>query len=170
MVNGYARRFNLHHQIQHLVDRIHIRFDGGDLRADVAVDAHHFQARQGCGMLVGLQGAFMGHAKLVALEACGNIRVRFRVHVGVDAQTHRRCGAARQGHFIEHIQLGFAFHVEAGDASLQGLAHFCAGFADTRKNHVLGLAPSGQHAFKFATRDDVKTTARTRENLQYGQR
>ena len=64
-------------------------------------------------MLVGLQSALVGHAKLVALQASGDVRVCFGVHIRVDAQTHRRSGAARQRHLIEHIQLGFAFHVEA---------------------------------------------------------
>ena len=169
VVDGDACGLDLLNQIQHLVQSVQVRFAGGDLRTDVAVDAHHFQARQRRSVLVGLQGALMRHAEFVALEARRNIGVGFRVHIGIDADADRRHFAAGQCHLAQHIQFGFAFHIEASNARLQGLLHFGAAFTHARKNHIFGLATSGQHTCQFATRHNVKTTACLGKHLQHPQ-
>ena len=53
----------------------------GDLRADVAVDADHLQARQRGGALVGAQRALVRDAELVALQAGGDVGMRLGVDV-----------------------------------------------------------------------------------------
>jgi hypothetical protein len=75
------------------------------------------------------QGAFVRDAKFVAFEAGGNVRMGLGVHVGVDADAHRRPLAERQRHFAQHLKFGLALDVEAADACLQGVAHFGAGLA-----------------------------------------
>ena len=151
MVDRDTCGLDLFNQIQHLVQSIQVRLAGGDLRTDVAVDAHHLQTRQRRGVLVSLQGAFMRHTEFVAFEAGGDIGMGFRIHIRIDADADGGDLATGDRHLAQHIQLGFTFHIEAGDAGLQGLLHFSAAFAHTRKNHVLGLATSSQHPGQFAT-------------------
>lgn len=97
-------------------------------------------------MLVSLQSALVRNAELIAFEASGNIRMGFRVHVGVDANTHRCDFAQRQRHFIKYIQFGFALYIEAGDTGLQADLHFCTCLANTGKNHILRLSTGGLYA------------------------
>ena len=112
----------------------------------------------------------MRHTEFVAFEAGGDIGMGFRIHIRIDADADGGDLATGDRHLAQHIQLGFTFHIEAGDAGLQGLLHFSAAFAHTRKNHVLGLATSGQHPGQFATRHNVKTTAGLGKHLQHTQR
>ena len=67
--NGNARRLDLRHQIEHTVHGVQIRRFLRDLRANVAVNAHHAQTRQSGCALECLQGMFMRYAKLIALES-----------------------------------------------------------------------------------------------------
>ena len=169
VVNGNACRFNVGHQIKNPVHGIQIRRGFCDLRANVAVDAHHNQAWQGSCTLVSLNRAFVCNAKFVAFEAGGNVGVRFRINVGVHAQTHRCFFVQRQSDIVEHVQFCFAFHVEASNADFKGLFHFCACFANTRKNDFLRCTTRCQNAGQFAARDNVKATAGFGEDLQHGQ-
>ena len=95
-----ADRFDRFDEIKQTVQRIEVGLDLRDLRADVAVDAHHVDARQACGMLVRGQSLFMRDAELVAFEPGGDVRVRAGVDIRVDAQAHRR--AARLG--LRHVR------------------------------------------------------------------
>ena len=121
-------------------------------------------------MLVAAQSVFMGDTEFIALQTGGDIGVGLRVHIGVDADAHRRDFAARQRHCAQHIQLGFALHIEASDTGIQRLAHLGAGFAHARKNHLVRLTTGSQHTAEFATRDDVKAATRLGEDLQHTQR
>ena len=158
------------HQIEDFVDRVQVGACAGDLRAYVAINADHLQARQrGC-MQIAAQRVFMGNAKLIAFQACRNIGVGLRVDVGVDANAHGSEFAAGERHLTQHIEFGFALHIEAGDSRIQRLAHLGAGFAHARKNHFIGLPTSGQHAREFAARDNVKATTGLGKHLQHRQR
>ena len=68
-------------------------------------------------MAVSPHRLFMGNAKFVAFEPGRNIGVGFRVHIWVDPQAHRCPQAQGDGDFAQHVQLGFALHVEAANAS-----------------------------------------------------
>ena len=169
VVDGDARRFDLGHQVQHAVHGVQIGGAVGDLRADVAVDAHHLQAGQAGRVTVGAQRVFVCNAEFVAFEAGRDVGMGFGVHIGVHAQADR-------GHFpqvhrygAEHIEFGFAFDVEAANAHLQGLLHLVTCFAHARKNHFGRVAPGGQHAGQLAARDDVKATTGIGKHLQDGQ-
>ena len=125
----YARSFNAGHKLQHSVHRIQIGLGGGDLRADVAVNANDAQSLERSRMLVNAQSVFVGDAKLVALQARRNIRMRFRVHIRVDANADRGGQAHAKGDGGQHVQLGLALNVKAANACAQGLCHLGAGFA-----------------------------------------
>ena len=131
VVNGNACRFNVDHQIKNAVHGVQIRRGFCNLRADVAIDAHHGQAWQGSCAFVSFNSPFVRNAKFVALEARRNVGVCLGVNVGVDAQTHGRFLTERQSNLVEHFQLCFAFDIEASNAKLECLFHFCACFADT---------------------------------------
>jgi hypothetical protein len=79
-------------------------------------------------------------------------------------------GALGQRHFVEHVELGFALDVEAGDAGRKGLAHFGAGLADAREDDLLRIGAHGQHAGQFAARDDVEAAAGFGEHAQHAER
>src|SRR5690606_21193501 len=77
-------------QAQQSVQRVEERRQGGQLRADMAVDANHLEIAQLIGARVNRFGVSDGDAELVFLEAGGNVRMSPRVHVRVDPQGHRR--------------------------------------------------------------------------------
>ena len=129
VLQGDARLFDGLHQVEHTVQRIQVRPHAGDLRADVAVNADDLQPAQAGRSLVHLNRALVGNAKLVALQAGGNVGMRLCIHVGVDAQTDGGQHANLTSHCVEHLELALALHVEALDARQQGSAHLGAGFA-----------------------------------------
>jgi hypothetical protein len=71
------------------------------------------------------------------------IRMRFRVDVGIHAQRHRCFLAHRSGDRIQTIELGNRFDVEALDACVERFAHFRGTLANARKHDVFGLATGG---------------------------
>jgi hypothetical protein len=136
----------------------------------VAVDADHLEARQPCGMHVGFDRAVMGNAELVALQSGGNVRVRLRVDVRIDADADRRAHLLGQRHLVEHVELGFALDVEAGDAGGEGLTHLGARLADAREDDLPRIRAHGQHARQLTARDDVETAAGLGEHAQHAER
>ncbi|MCY1382011.1 hypothetical protein D9M69_699870 [compost metagenome] len=86
------------HQVEHAVAGVQVGRGFGDLRADVAVDADHLEARQPGGVLVGLHRAVVRDAELVALEAGGNVGMRLRVDVRIDADADRCAHLLGQRH------------------------------------------------------------------------
>ena len=131
VVDGNARCFHSLDQIQHAVQRVQVGFELGDLGTDVAVNPGHLQAGQRGRVLVGGQCLFMCDAKLVAFQTRGDVGVGTRVHVRIDTQAHRGLAPHGPRHRVQLIQFTQAFHVEATDPGLKGLAHFVAGLADT---------------------------------------
>ena len=77
-------------QVEQAVQRVEVGSDLGDLRADVAVDADHLEARQRRCAPVRCQRLVVRDAELVALQAGRDVGVRLGVDVGVDAQADRR--------------------------------------------------------------------------------
>ncbi len=170
MVNGDARGLDGGDQVQHAVHRVQVRRGFGDLRADVAVDAGDLQAGQRCRMPVNPYSVFMRHAELVALQARRDVGMGLGVDIGIDTDADRRHLAQGHGDPGQHIQLGFAFDVEAADAGRQRLLHFGAGLAHARKDHLAYIAACGQHALELAARDDVETATGLCKHLQHAQR
>ena len=83
-----ARSFDGLHQVKQTLHCVQIRLRISDLRADVAVDTYHLESWQAGGMPVSRQHIGVGDAELVAGQPGGDIRMRFGVHVGIDADTH----------------------------------------------------------------------------------
>ena len=170
MVDGNASRFDGFDEVQQTVQRVEIGFQLRDLRTDVAVDAHHPQARQRRGVAVGGHRFVVRNAELVALESRGDVGVRARIDIGVDAQAHRRSAAQGARFLVQRIDLAQAFDVEAAHTGQQGLAHVGAGLANAREDHLRRVAASNQHPRQFTAGHDVKTAACLRKGLQHGQR
>ncbi len=121
------------------------------LRTDVTGDAADVQVGQGAGASIERLCIGEGNAELVALEAGGNVGVRFRVNIRIDAQGDRRLRPELGGNGIETFEFGCGFDIEAADAGAQRLAHLVARLAHTSENHLV-CAPSGcQHACELAT-------------------
>ena len=130
MLKHRAASLDAGDQVEHAVHGVQVGFGLCDLRSDVAVNSNDTQTTQAAGMPVDAQRVLMRHAKLVAFETGRNIRMGFRVYVRVHANADRSAQVHRQRHLTEHIELGFALHIEAADARLQCLAHFTARLAD----------------------------------------
>ena len=92
------------------------RFEFDELGADVAVYADDVQVRQGCGVQVGAFCIFHGDAEFVGFQAGGDIGVGLRVHIGVDAQGDGGGGLQTACYFVDAVEFGQAFDVEAFDA------------------------------------------------------
>src|SRR5439155_14201151 len=107
------------------------------------------------------------NAELVALEARRDVRVRSRVDVGVHTQAYTCSATCLRGDGREHIQLGFALDVEAHDASVECLAHFCPRLAHAREDDLGGIGAGSKCAIEFAAGHDVETATCLDEGLQY---
>jgi len=142
---------------------------GGQLRADMAVDANHFQVAQFVGARIHRFGIGDGDAELVLLEPGGNVRMGAGIHVRIDAQRHRGDDAQLGGDQLQTFELVGGFDVEAMHAHFQRTAHVIAGLADAGEDDALGLSASGEHALQFAARDDVEARTEARQDVEHAE-
>ena len=169
VVQGDPRGFNRLHEVQHTVQCIQVGRNLRDLRANMAVNAHHLDAWQLGGALVSGHGHLVCDAELVALEPGRDVGVRSRVHIRVHAQAHPRRAANLCRHLRQHFQLGRAFHVEAAHASLQALLHLTARLAHPGEHHLARIAACCEDTLQLTARYDVKPAACLGEGLQHRQ-
>ena len=167
--NRNACRLDSRDQIEHPVEGVEVGRRLKNLRADVAINADDPQAPKGSCIVIHTQGIFMGHAKLVVLQARGDVGVGFRIHIGIDANADGCAQAQLHGHAGQDLQLGFAFDIKAANASGKGLAHFCACLAYPRENDFANLATCGQNPIEFAARHNVKTASGSRKHLKHAE-
>src|SRR5690606_39207853 len=125
-------------QRQQTVEGIEEGRQAGQLRADVAVDADHFQVRQLGSAGVDRLGLLDVDAELVFLQPGGDIRVGAGVHVRVDPQGDGRGLAQLGGDRLQALQLDVGLDVEAVHADFQGAAHVVTGLADTGEDDLRG--------------------------------
>ena len=119
---------------------------------------------------VGGQGLFVSHAKLVALQAGGDVGVGSRVHIGVHTQADVRGHADFDSDPRQHFEFSRAFHIEALHAGFHGHGHLGAGLANARENTTFDAEPpAARDARQFTGRDDVKAAACLSKGLQHGQ-
>ena len=140
----------------------------GDLAADMHVDAGHFQARKLGGPRIGGAGVLPADAELVLRLAGGDLPVRFRVDIRVDAQRDIGRQPQRGGARRKLLELGHRFDVEAEDAGLEREVHFARGLADTGKQDLAGRHACGQRTAQLAFGDHIHACAEAGERGQNG--
>ena len=134
----------------------------------MAVDTDHLDMRQVGGQLIQRRCFIDIDAELVFLQAGGDVRVRLRIDIRVDANGDARHLVLLAGYQVEQFQLGSGFDIEAMDAGVQRHLHFLGGLADTGEHYLLRVATGTQHACQFAAGDDVEAGAEAREDVQDG--
>ena len=158
------------HHRDDLFHRLDERVDGGELRADVHLQAAEADVREfrgGAGIEIRDGGEI--DAELVLALAGGDVFVCLRVHVGV--HTDRGGGDFPEfpGDLVEIAEFLFALDVERVDALLEGVDDFRAGLADTGEGAVGGISAGLDHAEKLAARDDVEARAFGGEQAEDGE-
>ena len=166
VLQDHTRGFDLFNQVKQTIQRVDVGRDVHDLRADVAINAHNFDAGQGSGPRVGGHCVAMGHAKFVALQAGGNVGVGACINIRVHTQADFGTLAHAAGNQRQGIQFCDAFYVETAHARGQGLAHFGLGFAHAREHNFLGRHTHRQGTFELTPRDDVQPTTGVDKSLQ----
>ncbi len=91
------------------------------------------------------------------------------VDVGVDTQADRRTDSQRSGHFVQALEFGRRFDVEAEDAGRESESHFLSGFSDAGKNDFSRVGAGGQCALEFPGGNDVEPGASAGEDVEYCQ-
>jgi len=89
-------------ETDYAIQRLDHRRQVRELRADVAGDPHDAQVRQRLRAPVRRLGPRDIDPELALLQARGDIGMRGRVHVRVDAQRHRRLFAQLRGHAVHY--------------------------------------------------------------------
>ena len=141
----------------------------GDLRADVAVDAHDLQVGRARGPLIRAPRVGIGDAELVVLNpvemygcVCGSTSGLTR--------TDTRCAAtARHRHGLDQFEFRFRLDVEAANAGRQRGVDLAACLADAREDDALRIGADGQRAGQFAAADDVEPAAFAGKQVEDGQ-
>jgi len=110
-----------------------------------------------------------GDAKLVALQAGGDVRVGLGVDVRIHPQGDRCEHAELRCNVVEPVEFGCRLDVEATDAGFECLAHLCACLADTGEHHLGRIATGGDDAGKLSTGDDVETGAQCGKHRQHAE-
>ena len=99
--------------------------------------------------------------------AGGDLGVRARVDVRIDAKGDARDPPARRRDLGERLQLRLGFDVEAEDVFVEPQRHLGAGLADAGKNDLVGGHAGGAGAAQFALGDDVHARAQTRQGREH---
>ena len=157
-------------QVEQAVQRVEVGLHLRDLRADVAVDAHHLQPGQRGGAAVAGQRLVVGDAELVVLQAGGDVGVRAGVDVGVDAQAHLRRAARPPPPRCDSSSSSPSLSTLKQRTPACSARRISARVLPTPENTTRrGVAAGGEHALELAARDDVEAAAGPREGLQHGQ-
>ena len=156
-------------QLEQLVQAGEERLDGGDLRADVAVDADHFDVGQPQRHAIGGECRIVRDAELVLAQPGRDVRMRAGVDVRIHAQRHRGALAERAGDAVQPQQFALGLDVEAAHARLQGHAHLGLALADAREHDPSRVAAGRQHPRQLAPRDDVEPGALARQQVDHRQ-
>ncbi len=153
-------------ELQHALERLGERRGFEDLGADVAADARHAKVGQTRGAAVRGERAGVRNAEFVSRHARRDVGMGARIHVGVDAQRHRRAPAGRGRHRIEALELRLALDVEALDARFERHAHLRFRFAHAGEDHPIGAPAGREHARELPARDDVEARAHAGEKVE----
>ena len=164
-----VERLQLLHDRDQFSECLDERFGFEDLRSDVRLDAADLQVRQFGRFRVDTEDAVDADAELVVALARRNVFVRLRIHVGIHAQGHRGFLAHGAGHLVDELQLHLGFDVEGIDALLEGVCDFLPRLAHAGKGARVGASARFDHAEKFTARDNVKTRALPRQQVEHGE-
>ena len=156
-------------QIEQPVQGLQIGTDLLDLGANVAGQARGFKPRVTLGFNEQLSGFAGLDAELVLLEPRGDVGVGAGVHVGIDAQRHRRDSMQPFRLASDALQFCGAFDVEAADAQLQAQVDFGLGLAHPGKHHGLRKRPGRDDALQFAAGHDVEARTEFIHQAQYAE-
>ena len=145
---------------EHLLRRLAIRRELGDLRADVHVDAGARRSKAApppCGRAP--RASAIGHAELVLLEPGGDVRMRPRVDVRIDAQAHRARAPASRRDVRKPLELAADSTLKQSTPARSARGHLVGGLADAREHRRRRVAARGDDARELAARDDVEAAA-----------
>ena len=80
-------------------------------------------------MAVGFERVGVGDAEFVGFQSCGDVGMGFGIDIGVDAQGDGRGFTQTRGNFLNTVDFGNAFHIEAFHACIQRELDFRLAFA-----------------------------------------
>ena len=121
------------------------------------VESRELDGGHGGGKPYNVQHIFLGDTELVLGQSRGDVCVGVCIDVGVDAEAHARAYIKRGGKFVDDIQFRRAFHVEHGDAGLQGDADFPVCLSDAREDNLRSGKTGVQGRFNLAAAHAVGT-------------
>ena len=133
----------------------------------MAVHPHDLDVGQGDGAAVGLDRGVDADAELALLHAGGDVGMRLRVHVGIDAKAHRRHHAHGPGHLVQHLHLLLRLDVEHQNAGAQRILHLIPRLAHAREDHLARVGAGLEHPEELAAGNDVETGALVHEGAQH---
>ena len=81
---------------------------------------------------------FHADAEFVFGQSGGDVGMRMRAYVGIDAESDIGCLAFRSGQLIDDFQLRNGFYVEAEDIIIQSEVYLPVCFAYTCKHYLIG--------------------------------
>src|ERR1041385_3522630 len=109
--------------------------------------------------LVKAPGQREGNAKLVFMRSGGDVGVRVRIDVGINAQRDRRPEAFIAGNGIDVVELGLALDVKTVNALVEGVLDFVPRFSHSSKCAFRRRTPRSDHSKKFASGNNIKSSA-----------
>src|SRR5438309_11070721 len=113
-----------------------------------------------CGQLVEC------NPELILAQTGGDVFVRLRSHIGVDAQRDRRAQVFGTRDAIYAFQLGLALDVEAVNGLVERVFDFLTRFAHAGKRAFCRIATRSDYTKKFAAGNNVEPRSSIREQLQ----
>ena len=135
----------------------------------MVVNTDHIQTGQTHCALIHRERIGVCHAELIRLQTGGNIRMRFRIHIGIHAQGHRCAFTHTQGDFVDALQFGRGFRVETKNALLQRKRDFTFRLCHTREHHTIGRRTRRQSTRDFTLGHRVKKCSALGKQTQNAQ-
>src|SRR5208283_817006 len=115
------------------------------------VDAAHGDAGQFGGAPVERERLVEGDPELALLESGGNVGMRLRIDVGIDANAYRRPLGRALGDAVEVFEFALGFNVEAQNVQGERLMQLFLGLSDAGKDDLGCVTAGGDHPRELTT-------------------
>ena len=137
------------------------------LTTDVEMKSYNLDMLHGLSFLDDTQHVAHGNTKLILSQSCSDVGMSMGTDVGVETECHTGRLAPLGCQFVDNLQFGNAFDIEAEYVVVETEIDFPVALADTGINNLCCRKTGAQRGFYLTTADTVGAKSCLADSAQY---